>query len=194
VAVNKKNGKIIVIVAPSGTGKSTLIDRLKKEVTELEWSVSYTTRPIRPGETHGVNYFYTNPAHFESMIAQEAFVEWAKVHTNYYGTSKQFVADGIAQGKFLLFDLDIQGADAMKKHFQEQAQVIFITPPSIEELEKRLRGRGTESEETIVLRVNNARQELTRRDDYDFCVLNDDVERAYKMLKKVVLKIMGRDQ
>jgi guanylate kinase len=186
------SGKIIVIVAPSGTGKSTLIDRLKKEVPELEWSVSFTTRPIRPGETHGVNYFYTNSATFENMIANNEFVEWAKVHANYYGTSKKFVSDGIAQGKFLLFDLDVQGADAMKKHFQEQAQIIFITPPSIEELEKRLRGRGTENEETIQLRVKNAKHELTRRDDYDFCVLNDDVERAYSVLKKVVLKIMGR--
>jgi len=192
MSTHTNSGKIIVIVAPSGTGKSTLIERLKKEVPELEWSVSFTTRPIRPGETDGVNYFYTNPDTFEKMIERDEFVEWAKVHTNYYGTSKQFVADGISQGKFLLFDLDVQGADAMKKHFQNQAQVIFITPPSVEELEKRLRGRGTESEETIQLRVKNARQELTRRDDYDFCVLNDEVERAYSVLKKVVLKIMGR--
>lgn len=186
-----ERGKIIVIVAPSGTGKSTLIHKLREEVNSLKWSVSYTTRSIRPGEEHGVNYFFISNDEFEDLIEKGEFIEWAKVHSNYYGTSKSFVEEGLSKGDILLFDLDVQGADAVKKHFKEDSHIIFIEPPSVEELEKRLRGRKTEKEETIELRINNAKEELKRKDDFDYNVVNDDFDIAYKELKELVLKIIG---
>jgi guanylate kinase len=184
------SGKIIVICAPSGTGKSTLINRLKDDHPRLEWSVSCTTRPIRPNEVDGKDYHFISKEAFEKQIAQDEFIEWAKVHSNYYGTSKSFVSQGLNQGRKMLFDLDVQGADSMKKIFGHDAQVIFIEPPSVEELEKRLRSRGTDSDKVINERVANARKELARKNDYDFLILNDDVEKAYQALQTAVKKIL----
>ncbi len=184
------SGKIIVICAPSGTGKSTLINRLKTDYPQLEWSVSCTTRPIRANEVNGKDYHFITTEEFEKEIQQDGFVEWAKVHSNYYGTSKSFVSLGLNQGRKMLFDLDVQGADSMKKIFGHDAQVIFIEPPSLEELEKRLRLRGTDSDQVINERVSNARKELARKNDYDFLILNDDVEKAYQALQTAVKKIL----
>ncbi len=184
------SGKIIVICAPSGTGKSTLINRLKTDYPQLEWSVSCTTRPIRANEVNGKDYHFITTEEFEKEIQQDGFVEWAKVHSNYYGTSKSFVSLGLNQGRKMLFDLDVQGADSMKKIFGHDAQVIFIEPPSVEELEKRLRLRGTDSDKVINERVSNARKELARKNDYDFLILNDDVEKAYQALQTAVKKIL----
>lgn len=184
------SGKIIVICAPSGTGKSTLINRLKTDYPQLEWSVSCTTRPIRANEVNGKDYHFISTEEFEKEIQHDGFVEWAKVHSNYYGTSKSFVSLGLNQGRKMLFDLDVQGADSMKKIFGHDAQVIFIEPPSLEELEKRLRLRGTDSDQVINERVSNARKELARKNDYDFLILNDDVEKAYQALQTAVKKIL----
>ncbi len=185
------SGKMIVICAPSGTGKSTLLNRLKADHPELQWSVSCTTRPIRTGEVHGVDYFFIKVETFEKQIADQEFIEWAKVHSNYYGTSKRFISECVAKKKPMLFDLDVQGADAMKKIYGDLAQVIFIEPPSVEELEKRLRARGTDAEKVILERVENARRELKRKNDYDHLVMNDDVEKAYKKLKGLVERILA---
>jgi len=185
-----KRGKLIVIVAPSGTGKSTLIEKLKKEISSLDWSISYTTRLPRPGEVNGQDYFFITQEKFEKMIEADAFVEWAKVHGNFYGTTKEFVSTGLVNGRHLLFDLDVQGCDSMKNHFGSEANVIFICPPSIEELARRLRSRATESNETIELRINNAKKELKRSDDFDFKVINDEVSIAYSELKKIVIAIL----
>jgi guanylate kinase len=184
------SGKIIVICAPSGTGKSTLINRLKDDHPRLEWSVSCTTRPIRPNEVDGKDYHFISKEAFEKQIAQDEFIEWAKVHSNYYGTSKHFVSKGLAEGRQMLFDLDVQGADSIKKIYGSDAHVIFIEPPSIEELEKRLRHRGTDSNEVISERVANARRELARKNDYDVLILNDDVEKAYERLTEAVERIL----
>jgi len=183
-------GKIIVICAPSGTGKSTLISRLKGDHPELEWSVSCTTRPIRTGEVDGKDYHFISKDDFELQIVAEEFIEWAKVHSNYYGTSKIFLSQGLLEGRKLLFDLDVQGADAMKKIYGSEAHVIFIEPPSVEELEKRLRHRGTDQDHVIMERIDNARRELARKHDYDYLILNDDVELAYKGLKDAVERIL----
>lgn len=181
---------MIVICAPSGTGKSTLLSRLKADIPDLIWSVSCTTRPIRAGEEHGKDYFFIKKESFEDQIKNEEFIEWAKVHSNYYGTSKRFVTEGLKNKQNMLFDLDVQGADAMKKLYGEAAHVIFIEPPSVEELEKRLLSRGTDSLEVIKERVNNARKELENKDKYDHLVLNDEVEKAYSRLKSVVEGIL----
>lgn len=186
-----KKGKLIVIVAPSGTGKSTLIERLSKDFSHLKWSVSCTTRPIRAGEVHGVNYCFITKDEFESKIKADAFIEWAQVHSNYYGTLKSFVDDGLKRGEFLLFDIDVQGADNIKKYFGNDAEVIFIEPPSVDELEKRLNKRATDAKEVIALRVANAKKELLRKNDFDHLVMNDDVDRAYQKLKAIVASIIA---
>ena len=184
------SGKMIVICAPSGTGKSTLLSRLKSDIPDLVWSVSCTTRPIRSGEEHGKDYYFIKAESFEKQISNQEFIEWAKVHSNYYGTSKRFVNEGLEKDWKMLFDLDVQGADAMKKLYGNQAQVIFIEPPSVEELEKRLIARGTDSIEVIRERVANARKELENKHKYDHLVLNDDVDKAYQKLKSVVEGIL----
>lgn len=187
-----QRGKLIVIVAPSGTGKSTLISKLMHEVKELEWSVSCTTRPIRRGEVNGVDYHFLGEDEFLERKDNNEFIEWAKVHSNYYGTLKKFVDQGLEEGKNLLFDLDVQGCDQMKKIYGDEANVIFIEPPSYEELCRRLKLRGTDSEEVIQERLSNAKSELSRKDDFDYLVTNDDIEKAVGALKKVVGEILRK--
>ncbi len=184
-------GKMIVICAPSGTGKSTLINRLKADHPELQWSVSCTTRAMRSGETNGKDYHFISVEEFEKQIAENSFIEWARVHSNYYGTSKIFVDRGLSSGAAMLFDLDVQGADSMKRIYGTEAKVIFIEPPSVAELEKRLKTRGTDKPEVIAERVANAKKELARKHDYDFLILNDEVERAYQHLKTVIEGILN---
>jgi guanylate kinase len=184
------SGNMIVICAPSGTGKSTLLNRLKSDIPDLVWSVSCTTRAIRSGEVHGKDYFFIKPESFEKQIDAGEFIEWAKVHSNYYGTSKRFVTEGLLNNWKMLFDLDVQGADAMKKIYGGSVQVIFIEPPSVEELERRLRARGTDSEKVINERIANARKELLRKNDFDHIIMNDDVENAYQRLKALVERIL----
>jgi len=184
-------GKLIVIVAPSGTGKSTMIKRLKVDFPSLVESVSFTTRPIRPGEVHGQSYYFITKEEFQVMIDNNEFLEWANVHGNFYGTSKKFVEKSLNEGKHLLFDLDVQGTDSVKSYFGDKAQAIFIAPPSVEELEKRLRNRGTETTQIINIRLMNARNELLRKNDYDFLVYNEDIETAYANLVKITHEILN---
>lgn len=186
-----KRGKIIVIVAPSGTGKSTLIERVQKEVKDLKWSVSCTTRPQRRGEVHGEDYFFITEEEFLPKRDNDEFIEWAKVHSNYYGTLKSFVDEGLNRGEYLLFDLDVQGCDAIKAIYGDEAKVIFIEPPSVEELERRLLARATDSSEVIAERVHNAQKELKRKNDFDYNVVNDDIDKAYGKLLSVITEILG---
>jgi len=185
------NGKLIVIVAPSGTGKSTMIKRLKIDFPSLIESVSYTTRPMRPGEIDGKSYFFISREEFSKMRDQNEFLEWAEVHGNFYGTSKKFVEECLTDGMHLLFDLDVQGTDSIKNYFGNNANVIFISPPSVDELEKRLRNRGTENTQVINLRLMNAHKELLRKDDFDFLIYNDDIEKAYYRLAEITQKILA---
>lgn len=183
-------GKLIVIVAPSGTGKSTMIKRLKKDFSMIIESVSYTTRPQRAGEVHGESYFFISKEEFLAKREANDFLEWAEVHGNFYGTDKHFVEKCLNEGKNILFDLDVQGTDSFKDYFGSRANVIFIAPPSVEELEKRLRNRGTENTEVINLRLSNATKELLRKDDFDYLIYNDDIENAYKNLVSITQEIL----
>ncbi len=187
----KREGKIVIIVAPSGSGKSTLIKKLKETIPGLIESVSYTTRKQRPGEEDGVNYHYIGREKFQEKVLAGDFIEWAEVHENFYGTEKVFVERELSEGKNLLFDLDVQGADAFKEYFSDRAKAIFISPPGPETLEKRLRKRGTDSTQTIQLRISNSKKELARQHDYDFRIVNDDFDQAFSELEKVVKRIVS---
>ncbi len=186
-----ERGKIVVIVAPSGTGKSSLISRLKVDFPSLVESVSHTTRPPREGEIDGTHYFFTEVESFKQMIEVGVFIEWAEVHSNYYGTSKEFIDLALKKGQSLIFDLDVQGADSFKDYFGKKANIIFIAPPSLEDLEKRLRGRATDKDEVIKRRLNNAEKEILRKNDYDYCLVNDEFESSYARLKEIVGKVLG---
>lgn len=167
-----------------------MIKRLKGDFPSLHESVSFTTRQIRPGEVHGKSYFFIEREEFIRKRDGNEFLEWAEVHGNFYGTSKIFVEDSLKEGKHLLFDLDVQGTDSMKKYFGPVANAIFISPPSVEELEKRLRNRGTENTQVINLRLLNAQKELLRKEDFDFLIYNDDIEHAYQRLFDITKKIL----
>jgi guanylate kinase len=188
--MKKKEGKIIIIVAPSGSGKSTLIEKVKSDFKNLEWSVSFTTRAKRQGEVEGIAYNFISKDEFIKRKEQDEFLEWALVHQNYYGTSKEFVESKLADGINILFDLDVQGVDSFKEYFAEKAKAIFIAPPSIEALKARLLSRGTDDIDVINVRLENARLELLRKEDYDYCVVNDDIDRAYGELKAVLTEVL----
>ncbi len=190
--MSAKPGKLIVIVAPSGTGKSTLMKKVRADFKgRLIESISYTTRDIRPNEKDGLDYFFVSKPKFEKMISNDEFTEWALVHGDYKGTSKRYVEKKMKEGANLIFDLDIQGTDSMKEAFGDQAKAIFIRPPSYEVLEERLRGRGTESEDAINTRLNNAKIELSRSGDYDYSIVNDDVNVAYNKLYRLIEDLIG---
>lgn len=182
----KALGKLVVVVAPSGTGKSTLIQILKKDFPQLGWSISFTTRSKRAGEEDGEDYYFVQEELFKTKIENQDFVEWAQVHKNYYGTDKNQIQRKRQMGQHLLFDLDVQGADAMKECFGAEANVIFIAPPSLEALETRLRSRGSETPETLQIRLENAQKEMDRKNDFDFFLVNDSVEDCYAKLKDIV--------
>lgn len=181
-------GHLIIIVAPSGTGKSTLIERIRKRFPNLKESVSFTTRTPRKGEENGVHYHFISEQEFNLRKNRDEFVEWAQVHNNFYGTSRRVVEESLAQGESILFDLDVQGTDSFKKVFGSKAIAIFIAPPSIDELEKRLRARGTEDTAVINLRVENSKKEILRKDDYDYCVVNDHLDNAFVRLEQIISK------
>ncbi len=182
-----KQSRLVVISAPSGTGKTTLCARLLKDIPELVLSISTTTRAPRGQEKHGVEYFFLPIAEFKSLIAVNGFAEWAEVHGNFYGTAKRFIETTFAAGKSLLLDIDVQGADSLKKAYPAETVRIFLKPPSMEELERRLRARGTDSEESIQKRLLGAVQEMTYLDHFDHVVVNDDLEKAYFELSGIVL-------
>ena len=169
-------GKLIVFSAPSGSGKTTLINMLRKECPELEFSVSATTRSPRGSEKNGVEYFFLSTEEFEKRVANREFVEYKTVYGNLYGTLKLFVEKSIVSGKNIIFDIDVQGGIAIKEQYPEDAVMIFIYPPSLSELEKRLRLRGTDSTETIEKRLKFAKIEMEKMKEYSYNICNDSLE------------------
>lgn len=185
-----KRPSLIIVAAPSGTGKSTLCKRLLAEFDDkLKFSISSTTRAPRGSERHGKEYYFLDKTEFERKIQAGDFAEWAKVHDNYYGTDKRAIEGCFKRGQSVLLDIDVQGAKSLKEAFPDRSLLIFIEPPSFAELERRLRGRGTDDEETIQKRLKNARGEIAQKDSFDFAIVNDDLETAYAELK---LKTAGR--
>lgn len=180
-----RQSRLFVISGPSGAGKGTLVAQLRKEHPELGLAVSATTRSPRPGEVDGKDYYFLSEGEFKRRVAAGEFVEWAYVHGHMYGTLVKEVERLLAQGKSLILEIDIQGALNVKKVWPDVV-LIFIEPPSLEELERRLRGRGTEDEQSIELRLKNAKHEMTLADDYDICIVNDTVDRAVRELSDTI--------
>ncbi len=180
-----ERGMLIVLSGPSGSGKGTIIKSLLQKREDTILSVSVTTRPPRPGEKEGVHYFFRDRETFEKMIAENSLLEWAEYNGNYYGTPEDSIRQWLAQGKNVLLEIEVQGAEQVMNHRSDLVS-IFITIPSIEELERRLRERGTETEEKILGRMAVARRELARAFRYDYVVLNDEVERAVQRINTII--------
>jgi guanylate kinase len=177
---------VYIVSAPSGSGKSTLVNELFKVVKHLDFSISYTTRPPRGSEQNGKEYFFVTKEQFEAMIKADEFLEYANVFGYYYGTAKRFLRDAEARGTDLLLDIDVQGAQQVKKSIPDAAS-IFILPPDREKLEWRLRNRGLDSEEVIRRRLDTARREIENYSKYDYILVNERLERATDELKAIVL-------
>ena len=180
-----KKGFLLAISGPSGVGKGTVLHDLMNTQTNLVYSVSATTRKKRDGEIEGVSYFYLNHDEFEKMIAEDKFLEYAQVHNNYYGTPKDFVEKKINEGKIVILEIDVQGALNIKKN-TDNGVFIFLAPPSLKELKKRIVGRGTETDEDIKIRMNNAKKELQYIKDYDYIVINDHLNSAITSVNEII--------
>lgn len=180
--------RLVVIAAPSGAGKTTLCEMLLKEFSNFALSISTTTRPKRPQEENGVHYHFVSPAEFQRKIDQGDFAEWAEVHGNRYGTSKSVIDSALKNQKHLLFDIDIQGAMSLLKHYGNRVLLIFIHPPSMEILERRLRDRKGDSPEAIEKRLQNAYNEVAWSRKFQYQITNDDLAKAYHELKAILQK------
>lgn len=180
-----KLGKLIVITGPSGVGKGTLVGWLLQRHAQLRVSVSATTRQPRPGETEGVDYFFLNKKDFEIAILNKEFLEWAEYAGNYYGTPKAQIIEQIGAGNYIILEIELAGARAIANIFPD-ARRIFILPPSIEELEQRIRSRGKNSEESITKRLEIAKAEIGASNEFDFKIVNDDLETAIANLETAI--------
>lgn len=181
----------VILVGPSGTGKSTLARRLLKEFTDFTLSVSYTTRAPRAGEVDGREYHFVDRGQFSSMIERNVFLEWAEVHGNFYGTSREPVEAARHTHRGMVFDVDYQGARQIRARTGEILGV-FVLPPSMDELERRLRTRGTDSSEVIAKRMRKAAAEIEHYGVFDYLVVNDSIDRAYDELKSIVVAERAR--
>jgi guanylate kinase len=179
------SGKLFVIAAPSGAGKTSLIDAVMRDDSSLKISVSYTTRPPRPGEKDGVDYHFVDERTFAAMKKREEFLESAEVHGNHYGTSKQVILDAMERGEDLILEIDWQGAQQVRRLYPDCVG-IFILPPSIEELERRMRSRGQDSEAVIRRRLQNAREELEHAGEFKYAIINKDFDTARRELAEVI--------
>lgn len=182
---NSRVGNLFVVSGPSGAGKGTLLSQVIERIPDAWVSVSATTRSPRPGEIEGVHYFFLDTDHFKSLVEQDGFLEWAQVHDNFYGTLKKSVVDHMNAGDQVILEIDVQGALQVRKALPE-AHLVFIEPPSLDELERRLRQRGTETEDVISSRMKTAEVELAQKMEYDVQVVNDDLERAVDELVEVI--------
>ncbi len=188
-----KKGVIIAVSAPSGSGKTTIIKRILKEFPELVFSVSATTRRKRENETNGIDYFFITEEDFKSRIEKNEFIEWEKFYDYYYGTYKSYIDDNINGGRSILLEIDVKGALSLKKIYPE-SKLIFIYPPSFEELENRLKNRRTESDEDFKKRIDRAKMELSLKDKFDYLIENDELEKAYSEVKRLISEIINKGE
>lgn len=180
------HGRIFVLSAPSGAGKTTLVNNIKDSFSFLAESISCTTRKPRPNEVDGVNYYFLSEEEFSRKKDNNLFAEWALVHGNYYGTPVDLLRKNIEKGHHVICDIDYQGALNIGKVFKDEAVLIFVLPPSMDELEKRLWGRATDNEDIVRKRLENARNEISYYRHYDHIVVNDDVVKATELLKCII--------
>ncbi len=186
-----QEGKCIIFSAPSGAGKTTIVKRLLEEVHALRFSVSACTREKRLGEKDGKDYYFLSINDFKNKITREEFIEWEEVYTDhYYGTLKKEIERIWTDGHHVIFDVDVIGGLNLKKYFGEKALAIFVMPPSIEELEARLRGRATETKDRLAKRIGKAQEELNTADQFDVILLNDHLEEACSKAKDLVGKFI----
>ena len=187
------NGKLIIFSAPSGSGKSTIINYLLKQGLNLQFSISATSRPLRGTEQDGVEYFFLSPEEFKKRIANDEFVEYEEVYPDrFYGTLKSQVEKQLAEGQNIIFDVDVVGGCNIKRFYGDRALSVFIQPPSIEELRKRLEGRGTDSPETINSRIAKAEFELSYAPKFDLIVVNDELEKAEAQALEAIRKFLNK--
>tara|TARA_B100000029_G_C17346791_1_gene877277 strand:- start:365 stop:940 length:576 start_codon:yes stop_codon:yes gene_type:complete len=179
---------IIVISAPSGAGKTTLCSELQRRKPHIKFSVSCTTRPKREHEVDGVNYYFLSEQEFTEKVQNNQFIEFEIVHGYFYGTLRKTLEDALAQQEMILFDVDVNGAMAIKSNYSDNTCTIFILPPSLDDLKKRLIKRGTETEESIDKRLERTAQEMEYKDEFDACIINDDLTIAAEELNKLITK------
>ena len=187
-------GKCLIFSAPSGSGKSTIVQWLTSEHPELNlvFSISATSRPPRGTEQHGVEYFFLTPEEFKAKIEADEFLEYEEVYTDrYYGTLKSQIEAELEQGKNVIFDIDIKGGINVKKHFGERALSLFIQPPGVEELRRRLVGRGTDTAEQIEIRLAKAEYEMSFASEFDKIIVNDDLEAAKAETLKTISEFLN---
>ena len=185
------NGNVFIVAAPSGAGKSTLVNAVLAEDSNVLLSVSFTTRAPRPGEVNGREYHFVDRATFGAMLERGEFLESAAVHGNHYGTSQKWIADTRAQGHDIIMEIDWQGAQQIRRLFPETVS-LFILPPSLAELERRLRSRGKDSEATIRERMRNAADEISHVAEFDYVIINKDFEEARRDLAAVIRAVRLR--
>jgi guanylate kinase len=184
------NTKIIIVAAPSGAGKSSFVERICREDGRLEDTITYTTRKMRAGESQGHPYHFVSESEFEALLAKSFFVEWARVHTNLYGTPLNQLEAAWAQGKCIIMDIDVQGAATFRGKYPRDSVGIFILPPSIDELRRRIVKRDGKVPDDLEVRMQNAEKELAHAGDFDFQVVNDVFEQSYAEFKKIIESLL----
>jgi guanylate kinase len=187
--VGQNAGRLFIVSAPSGAGKTTLCEAVRNHFNQLTYSVSYTTRAKRKGERHAVDYYFISRTEFEQGIQSNRWAEWAKVHGNYYGTSARWIARNLEKGAKILLDIDVQGMHQLVKQFPE-AVTVFVAAPSMKELRHRLEQRGTDDARTIEMRLTNAEAEMRQQDQYHHVVVNDDLADAKRQLISILKRYM----
>jgi len=185
--VIEHNGVVLVLSGPSGAGKSSLINKIADDIGDYYFSISTTTRPMREGEKEGVHYHYVSKEEFEQDIEEDSFLEYAVVHGNYYGTSLKPVRAALSEGKLVIFDIDVQGNTAVNNRLGDITTSVFITPPSLSELKRRLVNRSTDTQEVIENRLQMAKREIQRTSEYDYVVVNDDLDVAADVLRQIAI-------